>query len=96
MRFILTSILSLALAFDAGSVLTQDYQKGLVAYGLEDYDAAMREWRPLAEQGHADSQEWIGFLYFYGEGVPQNYAEAAKWYRLAAEQGWRRLRVFSV
>ncbi len=23
-----------------------------------------------------------------GEGVPQDYAEAAKWYRLAAEQGY--------
>ena len=26
-------------------------------------------------------------MYAKGEGVPQNYAEAAKWYRLAAEQG---------
>ncbi|MCH8931814.1 MAG: sel1 repeat family protein, partial [Nitrospinae bacterium] len=26
-------------------------------------------------------------MYLYGEGVPQDYAEAAKWYRKAAEQG---------
>jgi len=26
-------------------------------------------------------------MYKIGSGVPQNYAEAAKWYRLAAEQG---------
>jgi len=26
-------------------------------------------------------------LYYEGEGVPQDYAEAAKWYRKAAEQG---------
>ena len=26
-------------------------------------------------------------MYFYGEGVPKDYIEAAKWYRKAAEQG---------
>ena len=26
-------------------------------------------------------------MYDYGRGVPQDYAEAAKWYRRAAEQG---------
>jgi TPR repeat protein len=26
--------------------------------------------------------------YWYGNGVPQNYGEAAKWYRKAAEQGY--------
>ncbi len=26
-------------------------------------------------------------MYDNGEGVPQDYAEAVKWYRLAAEQG---------
>ena len=41
----------------------------------------------VAEQGHASAQYRLGLLYGFGEGVPQNYAEAAKWYRLAAEQG---------
>ena len=27
-------------------------------------------------------------MYNDGRGVPQNYAEAVKWYRLAAEQGY--------
>ena len=26
-------------------------------------------------------------MYSHGQGVPQDYIEAAKWYRLAAEQG---------
>ena len=26
-------------------------------------------------------------MYYIGEGVPQDYAEAVKWYRLAADQG---------
>jgi uncharacterized protein len=27
-------------------------------------------------------------MYFNGQGVRQNYAEAVKWYRKAAEQGY--------
>ena len=29
----------------------------------------------------------LGFMHYHGEGVPQDYAEAALWYRRAAEQG---------
>ena len=42
-----------------------------------------------AEQGHAPSQAGLGFMYREGQGVPQDDAEAARWYRLAAEQGDR-------
>ena len=40
-----------------------------------------------AEQGDASAQFRLGFMYNTGEGVPQDDAEAVKWYRLAAEQG---------
>ncbi len=39
-----------------------------------------------AEQGHAIAQFNIGTMYYQGEGVPQNYTEAMKWYKKAAEQ----------
>ena len=29
----------------------------------------------------------LGVMYDNGDGVPQDYKEAVKWYRLAAEQG---------
>ena len=29
----------------------------------------------------------LGNLYFYGNGVPQDYAEARKWYEKAAAAG---------
>ena len=45
-----------------------------------------------AEQGYASAQRALGDLYRTGEGVPdgmpQDYAEAVKWYRLAADQGY--------
>jgi TPR repeat protein len=42
---------------------------------------------PAAERGDARSQAYLGFMYQYGRGVPQNYGMAVYWYRRAAEQG---------
>ena len=49
----------------------------------EDYENALR----LAEQGSASAQFNLGLMYDNGEGVPQDYKAAVKWYSLAAEQG---------
>ena len=43
--------------------------------------------RALAALGNADAQTNLGYAYSNGRGVEQDYAEAVKWYRLAAEQG---------
>lgn len=44
--------------------------------------------RTRAEQGPAEAQFVLGFLYANGQdGFPQDDAEAAAWYRRAAEQG---------
>jgi len=43
--------------------------------------------RKAAEQGNASAQFNLGAAYYNGDGVPQDYAQAAAWYRKAAEQG---------
>ena len=40
-----------------------------------------------AEGGNPKAQFNLGVAYGKGEGVPQDYAESMKWYRMAAEQG---------
>ncbi len=40
-----------------------------------------------ADAGDAHAQAELGGLYASGQGVTNNYAEAAKWYRKAADQG---------
>ena len=69
-------------------LMAQDFDKGFAAYDAGDYDAALQEWRSLAEQSYAAAQNNVGVMYDNGEGVLQDYAEAVKWYRLAAEQGY--------
>lgn len=40
-----------------------------------------------AEQGHAQAQNNVGFRYYYGKGVSQNYEKAFYWYNEAGKQG---------
>ena len=66
---------------------SSDFDKGLTAYNNGDYATALKEWKPLAEEGDVDAQYYLGVLYDNGDGVPQDYKEAVRWYTLAAEQG---------
>jgi TPR repeat protein len=43
--------------------------------------------RAKADGGDAASQCQLGRIYAKGEGLPQSYVEAGKWYQRAAEQG---------
>jgi TPR repeat protein len=42
------------------------------------------EFKKLAFRGHVKAQGCLGEMYLSGKGVPQDYAEAAKWLRKAA------------
>ena len=64
-----------------------DFQEGKDAYDKGDYETALSEWEPLAEQGSAFAQYNLGVMHKNGQGVPQDYKTAIKWYKLAAEQG---------
>ena len=65
----------------------QNYDTGLAAYERGDYATALREIMPLAIEGDTLSQVSIGGFYMQGRGVPQDFAEAEKWFRLAAMKG---------
>ena len=49
-------------------------------------EAAFAKIKPLAEQGFAEAQYAVGTMYPDGEGVAQDKAQAAAWYRKAAAQ----------
>jgi len=61
---------------------------GVVAGLACQGETALEGLTTRAEQGDAQAQNSLGVRYNNGEGVPQDYAEAIKWYRLAAEQGY--------
>ncbi len=85
MRHLLTvAALAVMLALP---VAAQDFEKGVEAVQRGDYATALREWRPLAEQGDVKAQHNLGHMYYLGVGVPQDFAEAMKLFRKAADQG---------
>jgi hypothetical protein len=89
MRTFLTPLaLATTLLVGAAAPAWADFWDGIAAYEAGDYATALKEFRPLAAQGHVLSQNNLGAMYFDGRGVPQDDAEAVKWYRLAAAQGY--------
>ena len=53
------------------------WEEGNAAYDRGDYGTALREFKPLAEQGYPGAQYNLGLVYDAGQGVPQDDAEAA-------------------
>lgn len=52
----------------------------------DDHHFAVRLYQGSAEKGDRDAQYKLGLLYLTGNGALQDFAEAAKWLKLAAEQ----------
>ena len=53
-----------------------------------NYTGLVECYQEAAEQGYAEAQYYLGFMYWYGRyGIPQSTDEAVKWYLEAAEQG---------
>ncbi|MCZ6508995.1 MAG: sel1 repeat family protein, partial [Alphaproteobacteria bacterium] len=67
MRILFAVLLVAVLATQASA---QDFRTGLDAYDRGDFAAALKEWRPLAEQGDARAQFNLGVILFNGQGLP--------------------------
>ena len=52
-----------------------------------DHATAAAEFQKLAEQGDKKAQAHLGYMYYVGEGVGQDYVQAVKWYKKAAILG---------
>ncbi|MBN1365307.1 MAG: SEL1-like repeat protein [Syntrophaceae bacterium] len=82
-NFMVTCIVILVFAANAKA----DFKAGVDAYGKKDYKTAIKEFQLLADQGNADAQYMLGYMYASGKGVLQDYIEAHMWFNLAAAQG---------
>ena len=64
-----------------------DYNKGLIAAQNGDFATALKEWKPLAEQGDASAQGNLGVMYAFGNGVIKDYVYAHMWGNIASMNG---------
>ena len=78
-------ILALLLTF-AAQPAWADFNDGVVAYLMGQYDKAYNTMRSLAETAdNAYAQYYLGMMYMNGQGVKQDYTKASEWFRKAAE-----------
>jgi len=73
-------LLLLWLVFFAPVLTLAQDKGGLKSEGIEQI-------RQAAEQGDLTAQVKMGMFHYSDEGISQDYTEAARWFRLAAQQG---------
>ncbi|MCX7184082.1 MAG: tetratricopeptide repeat protein [Nitrosospira sp.] len=72
----------------AGIATAAPIDDGIAAYLKGNHKQALAIWEPLAAQGNAEAQYWLGSIYFNGQGgMLQDYKVAMKWVHQAATQG---------
>lgn len=63
-------------------------QEGIDAEENHNWEAAYKEFKPLAAKGNPIAQYYLGFFYEQGYVVQKNYQEAWKLYNKSAQQGY--------
>src|SRR3990170_5721524 len=58
-----------------------------VAFDRSNYATALKIWLPLAKEGDASAQTYVGEIFEKGLGVPPDHAAAAEWYRRGGGSG---------
>lgn len=76
-----------AIAAAAAGTASADVRAGIEQWRAGNYEAAIREWRPLAERGDADAQFNMGQAYRLGRGVSADPRTSNMWFERAARQG---------
>ncbi|MDP1769794.1 MAG: tetratricopeptide repeat protein [Nitrospirota bacterium] len=90
-HFLPTLLLVLACATNAGAaaIVTADsIEEAEFTYDRGEYTRAARLFTPLAEQGVASAQFYLGLMHEKGRGLKQDYRTALMWFRKAAAQGY--------
>lgn len=76
-----------AILLGAGLSAGADLEAGKRAFKERDFATAFKELSPLAEQGNAEAQSYVGKMYLMGQGVDQDRAHALKLFKESAAQG---------
>ncbi|MBL4891165.1 MAG: sel1 repeat family protein [Rhizobiaceae bacterium] len=79
--------LSCALLLITSPCLLADYEDGVNAAFKGDFETAFHEFTLAAEDGLDLAQYNLGILYFTGQGVEKDTAQAFRWTDAAAQQG---------
>tara|TARA_B100000953_G_scaffold298649_1_gene296019 strand:- start:1854 stop:2375 length:522 start_codon:yes stop_codon:yes gene_type:complete len=75
------------LIYTVTTAVRADFNDGVVAYLMADYEKAFTTMQSLAETSdHGFAQYYMGMMYLKGQGVDQDYEAASNWFRKASEK----------
>ena len=63
------------------------FEEGKSYFLNNEYQKAAELLLPLAMQGNTQSQYAVGYLFYYGFGLPRHEGQARHWIKIAAEGG---------
>lgn len=87
MKKIICCLISVLLLQACSTATTKAFTKGANEFNQQQYQAAFTDLLPLANQGDAQAQYAVGYLYYNGLGVDKNFKLAVFWFNKAANQG---------
>lgn len=64
-----------------------DQKTAVEAFDAGDYLTAYKLFKPRAEAGDIEAQNYLGVHYYLGLGVKRDWRQALRWYEKAATQG---------
>ncbi|MDF2181889.1 tetratricopeptide repeat protein [Neptuniibacter sp. CAU 1671] len=79
--------LVLSCSLGSGMALAASLAKGTRAFEKQDYETALAELKPLAQDGDPEALNMLGQMYEHGWGVEQNEKTAKRYYLRGVSQG---------
>lgn len=79
----------LSLSLLCTTVFADELADGIKAWEKQDFVQAHQVFTRLANAGNAEAQLLLGEMYGYGEGVPEDMAQAERWLKQAQAKGHR-------
>lgn len=86
LRKIIIFLLALILVSCSSARMAQDLQRGKINFESGYYRDAFHQLLPLASEGNKEAQYAVGYMYYYGYGVPQDTETGIFWIKKSADQ----------
>ncbi len=80
-------LLLIAIFAPSVALAEPNLERGLQALAEGDYNAAIKDIQPLAYNGNSTAEFKLCGMYFMGNGMPRDLAQAVKWCKSAANHG---------
>jgi len=80
-------LFAVVIGFASNAAMADRFDDGVVAFIKGDSATAMKIWQPLAQEGNAEAQYHLGYMFQTGTGVKKDNQKALYWYNLAAKNG---------